>query len=350
MSHHKSKSIDRTAFTLVELLVVIAIIGVLVGLLLPAVQSARESARRLQCANNLKQLSLGVLNYESSQKKLPIGVEFPEGENPATSTVPGRNWVIAILPYIELASVADSFDFSVSVAHPDNENTRSTVLETMLCPSDDRNQEPMVISARRTETTWGRGNYGCNAGNGPTIRGWRNGIWGPESEGWLDPFRRGLMGPNVSVELREVTDGLSNVMMLGELRSGLSSGDRRGVWALGTAGASMIVWHGWDGDANGPNACFANADDVAGCEASLQAEYQAECMSCYSGDQWNDQAAPRGVHPGGVQIAHADGSVHWVDDSIETSGRFGQCCSPWDRLILGADADAEWFATGSRRP
>ena len=330
------------AFTLVELLVVIAIIGVLVSLLLPAVQSAREAARRLNCQNNLHQLALGVLNYESARGKLPIGGQFDANANPATSLLVGENWVISILPYIEFSSIYDAFDLSGSIVDPINEQPRSTTLGAFMCTSDDRNQDPLVIPGR-TERTFARGNYACNAGNGPTIQGWPNGITGPKSEGWLNPFRRGMMGPNVSVELREVTDGLSNVIMLGEIRAGLSPGDRRGTWALGSAGASMIAWYGYDGDANGPNACYENADDVAGCELSLQNQYQTECMSCYSGDQWNDQAAPRSVHPGGVQVAMGDGSVTWIDDSIETTGRYGACCSPWDRMILSADGDAEYY-------
>lgn len=210
----------------------------------------------------------------------------------------------------------------------------------MMCPSDDKNLEPLAIGGGRGGPRyWARGNYACNVGNGPTILNWTNGIWGPKSEGWLNPYRRGMMGPNVSVELQDVTDGLTNVIMLTEIRAGLSEGDYRGTWALGTVGGSMVSWYGFDGDANGPNACYANADDVAGCEANLQAEYQSQCMSCYSGDQWNDQAAPRSVHPGGVHVAMGDGSVTWIDDSIETTGRFGDCCSPWDRLILSADGD-----------
>ena len=338
MYRTKLKS-DSSAFTLVELLVVIAIIGVLVSLLLPAVQAAREAARRTQCKNNLRQLALGVLSFESAKKVLPLGATFGEGVNPATAT-PKSNWVISILPYIEQSALYDSFDFSASLLQSGNDVARTTPLPTMGCPSDDRIGEPLRMPARR-EVLWARGTYACNAGNGPTILGWDGGLYGPDSLGWLDPFRRGMMGPDASVKLEQVVDGLTNTILLTEIRAGLTPGDYRGAWALGTTGASMVAWYGWDGDANGPNACYENADDISGCDANLLNDYQSECMSCWPGDEWNDQAAPRSTHQGGVHVAFGDASVSFVEDSIETSGRFGPCCSPWDRMMLSADEGGE---------
>ena len=343
--HKQAKS---CGFTLVELLVVIAIIGVLVALLLPAVQAAREAARRIQCKNNIRQMALGVLNYEAARGTLPIGAQFPPNDNPAVTINPGVNWVISILPYIEQASIYDSFDLQLPISAKRNEESRTNVISSMLCPSDERNQELHISGTARARREWARGNYACNAGNGPTLKDWPNGLWGPDSQGWLDPFRRGMMGPNAAVELQEVTDGLTNVILLTEIRAGLSEKDPRGTWALGTAGGAMVVWYGYDGDANGPNACFQDADDISGCEARLQNLYQTECMSCFDGDEWNDQAAPRSTHPGGVHIALGDGSVTWIEDSIETSGRYGKCCSPWDRLILSADEGGDPNLGGRR--
>ena len=140
--------------------------------------------------------------------------------------------------------------------------------------------------------------------------------------------------------LERITDGLSNTMFVGELRAGLTEEDRRGVWALGSAGASSIVWHGYGGDANGPNACFNNADDIAGCEEELVPLYKTECMTCFPGDEWNDQAASRSVHPGGLHIGLGDGSARFISDFIDTTGSYGRCCSPWDYLLLSADGNA----------
>jgi len=324
----------------VELLVVIAIIGVLVALLLPAVQAARAAARRVQCVNNVKQLALGVLNYESANGTLPSALEFPENQNPATTPNVGPNWVIAILPFIEQKSVYDSFDLSVPISDPLNEKARSQVLSGMLCPSDDRNLELMNAGGLMGDN-WARGNYATNSGNGPLLRNTTrpDAIYGPNSAGWNNPLHRGVMGPNTTTSLRSITDGLSNVMMLAEVRAGLSEVDRRGVWALGTAGASMVIWHGWGGDANGPNACLDNADDVAGCELKLTPLYKSECMQCFSGDQWNDQASARSTHPGGLHIGMADGSARWISDNIETSGTYGPCCTAWDYFILSTDGE-----------
>jgi prepilin-type N-terminal cleavage/methylation domain-containing protein len=105
----------RAAFTLVELLVVIAIIGILVALLLPAIQAAREAARRAQCQSNIKNVSLAVLNYESSRKQLPEGMTFDPNSTATIQTMPvyGPNWIIKILPLLEDQALADAFDLSV---------------------------------------------------------------------------------------------------------------------------------------------------------------------------------------------------------------------------------------------
>jgi len=349
-----------SAFTLVELLVVIAIIGILVALLLPAVQAAREAARRTQCVNNQKQLLLGLVNYESARRELPPAFQYADTQNPAITKLPGINWVISILPFIEQQTLYDSFvflkkpdgsdDLKQNLRAKENEGPRSQLLSMMLCPSDDYNQQPLNTEPAISKSgkvfflgdNWARGNYACNAGNGPMIKDHEFGIAGPDSEGWSGPksyLRRGVMGPNVAVSLEAITDGLTNTMMLAEIRAGLTEKDRRGTWALGSAGASVVVWHGYGGDANGPNACFRYADDVEGCEASLQNEYQRQCMSCNTNDNWNDQAAPRSSHPGGLHIGLADGSVRFINDSIETTGSYGPCCSAWDYFILSADGE-----------
>src|SRR5262245_35412924 len=165
----------RRGFTLVELLVVIAIIGVLVALLLPAVQAAREAARRNQCISNLRQLGLGLMNYESAKSRFPSAFEFRQGDDPALLTNMGPNWAVLILPYIEQAPLYGQIDRSVTllgknqplISDPKNARIRETQLEVFRCPTDARNAFPLEIGAAR----WARGNYAANAGNGALLTG-----------------------------------------------------------------------------------------------------------------------------------------------------------------------------------
>src|SRR5688500_16981590 len=114
----------HAAFTLVELLVVIAIIGVLVALLLPAVQAARESARRTQCLNNLKQLGIALHNYHDTFQILPAGMTFPPGDDGATSERYGPNWIIRTLPFFEQQNLYERFDLKVFISDPANRAAR----------------------------------------------------------------------------------------------------------------------------------------------------------------------------------------------------------------------------------
>jgi prepilin-type N-terminal cleavage/methylation domain-containing protein len=344
-------------FTLVELLVVIAIIGVLVALLLPAVQAAREAARRNQCLSNLKQLSLGLLNYESANGRFPPAFEFRKSDDPAELTNIGPNWAIRILPFVEQAPLFARIDKTVTVpgqkepliSHVNNAPVRETAVASMRCPTDTRNTSPLEIGA----AIWARGNYAANAGNGPLLSGLGysdpvngSGIFGPSSPGWLDGRIRGVIGPNVAARLKEVTDGASNTILLGEVRSGITTTDRRGTWALGQAGASVLFWYGTLGlDANGPNVCDEHSDDVAGLRLSDEPLMIQECMWDWTGDERNNQATTRSLHIGGVNLGMADGSAHFVKNEIDTraptnprilvKGRAWG--STWDRLISSAD-------------
>ena len=233
----------RSGFTLVELLVVIAIIGVLVALLLPAVQAAREAARRTQCVNHLKQIGIGLHNYHDTYRILPPAMTFPQGELAESSDLMGANWVISMLPYYEQQNLYEAFNLRQPISSAANRTARGTRVAALLCPSDPNNRTAFRGNSTGEGDNWARGNYAANGPNGRL----------DNRATWADPNLRGVMGWNLSVRFAEVTDGLSQTLMVGEIRAGLSADDRRGTWALGTAGSSALIWHGFTGDANGPN-------------------------------------------------------------------------------------------------
>jgi len=354
------KAVGRAprGFTLVELLVVIAIIGILVALLLPAIQAAREAARRAQCQSNLKNVALAVLNYESSQNVLPVGTVFPVDQyGDPVPAIQGNteftaSWVVLVLPYLENQALFDAFVFENAAGNPvpmkdaQNRDERGTVLPLMLCPSDGYNQ----VMYTGHGGNWARGNYAANVGNGalhttPTNRilqaispGWN----GKNPQGLLvnkDYHRvRGVMGPNVGSTIGQITDGTSKTILLGEIRAGILPSDPRGTWAFGHAGGNLLAWYGSHGDANGPNYCGADADDVGIGSLCGDSAFQAECMTCCTicGGAF-DQATSRSSHPGGVFLAMCDGSVQFISDDIHTSGSYGLCCTIWDHYIASRD-------------
>jgi prepilin-type N-terminal cleavage/methylation domain-containing protein len=348
-------------FTLVELLVVIAIIGILVALLLPAVQAAREAARRAQCQSNLKNVALAALNYESAMKKFPIGMSYEKGLEASIARLPrfGPNWIILMLSYLEEQATHDRFDLKVQIngngATPSevrNREARGTRISVLLCPTDGNNQNQYIGAIATHGDNWERTNYAGNAGGsflyvgpcagpgndyfctqGPTGQPWRDG-----KDGWKDNNRRrGVMGPNTSVSARQITDGMSKTIMVGEIRAGLTQRDARGVWAMGHAGASLLAMYGAGGDANGPNICGPSADDVY-CDSSIPATNQAECMTCDPG--YFAQATVRSLHVGGAFLALCDGSVTFISDDVET-GPLNQWGSVWDYLIGSGDGSAK---------
>ena len=191
----------RRAFTLIELLVVIAIIAVLIALLLPAVQQAREAARRTQCRNNLKQLGLALHNYESSARVFPFGVLGVNGTASATNQL--HTWHSQILPYVDQQPLYAAYQSNRPFSDPANQAHVLKTVPGFLCPT---HPEQAPVSG-----VWGQNHYAGNAG---------------VQSGTND----GLVYPLSSVQIRDVTDGTSQTLAAGEIAYDL------GGWARGSTG------------------------------------------------------------------------------------------------------------------
>jgi prepilin-type N-terminal cleavage/methylation domain-containing protein len=356
----------RIGFTLVEILVVIAIIGILVALLLPAVQAAREAARGAQCKNNLKQLALSLHNYHDAHKIFPPSVQFDWGENPSNSDNHRPNWLIMLLPFIELQNLHDQFDFTVPISQGlRNQQARGTFVAGFVCPTDTGQDVPFKgTSGANDGDNWARGNYAANGdgsllgydswnhichcgvgGSGPQHVG---GIGPSQAPAWADAKFRGVMGACVSVPLKKITDGASHTLLLTEVRIGVNERDHRGIWAMGTAGSSALFGHGSVADSNGPNNCGGASDNSRECNYLRNtdpgsARLDAECMGCYPVS--NGQAGARSRHTGGMYGALCDGSVTFISELMDDGagysnyGKFDSAFnpSPWDHLITCCD-------------
>ncbi len=237
----------QRGFTLVELLVVIAIIGVMVGLLLPAVQSAREAARRMQCSGHLKQLGLALHNYESTHKRLPSGyqsfdrydlIETLDGEDfdPVTwDASGGYSWVVATLPFIEQQPLYDQFSLSSPLWIPAHAAARETKLPILLCPSASGGDDAFAVvdeggsplSKRGNPVRLGRSHYVVNHGQ-EEAWGARSGPGGPVA-GNVGQLADGPFYRNSKTHFSDITDGLSNTVFLGEHTSRLSDKSWAGV-------------------------------------------------------------------------------------------------------------------------
>jgi prepilin-type N-terminal cleavage/methylation domain-containing protein len=352
--NRKPCTAGRRGFTLVELLVVIAIIGVLVSLLLPAVQAAREAARRTQCLNNLKQIGLGLQNYHDVKGRFPYALSFEPtnisnnggmariGRNPFY----GPNWLIELLPFMEQQALYKRFDLKQPISAAINREPRGIVIPALLCPSDPNTQEkyldPLGDLPAGASDNWARGNYGAISSLIHTQGGnlsFNIGASAIKLNFWDDlPWTRGIMGGNLALSIKQVEDGTSNTIAVAELRAGLTPSDRRGIWAMGAAGASSIWGHSTD-DCVGPNSCLVGADNIWGLDKVIQEvgadRLLAECMT--GGEGPSNQAAPRSTHVGGVGVAFADGSVAFVSNSIETHH------GGWN-IAFDADAYAKYGA------
>ncbi|MBI1248508.1 DUF1559 domain-containing protein [bacterium] len=311
----------RHGFTLVELLVVIAIIGVLIALLLPAVQQAREAARRSQCINNLKQMGLSAQNFHDTFLKFPAALyNTTNGYAPNMDLNDvGPNWAVKLLPFFEQNALYEVFNvnenasttatkWNMNATLANGQLARSQQMEAMICPSDAASGGLYNCTASSSiGNGWGRGNYAANGGWGTW---WSTGQTGTPNGYSKSIGRDGVFTVNKGKNMSAVTDGTSNTSLFDEVRQGEVNSDQRGVWALGVAGSS-IVCNFSTGDCWGPNDRNSNSDDV----------YDCKDMNNGSGGCWegcpSTQAVSRSLHPGIVNVVFVDGSVHSIAETID---------------------------------
>jgi prepilin-type processing-associated H-X9-DG protein len=288
--------------------------------------------------------------------------------NRKNNTELAENWVILILPQLDNQNLRNTFNLDQPInANTANSNgsnnsiARDTQLSVMLCPSDSYNQKPFNGSAgtqtRSMGDGWARGNYAANASSGyMALPGFgRAGMGGTGSggtqfgdAGWANRWYRGVMGANISLRIDDIRDGATNTILVGEIRAGLTPADTRGVWAMSGACPSALWAHGYVWDANGPNCNETNSDDSRNC-SDVQASVGGAAqliqlgMSCYNGNFPDIQQAARSLHPSGVNVCLADGSVRFISDFIELGVRANSPATEpsilgvWDRLNLSND-------------
>ena len=279
----------RRAFTLIELLVVIAIIAILIALLLPAVQQAREAARRTQCRNNLKQLGLALHNYHDVYRMLPSGwIAVDNGVQNAHDGLNGAGWGTMILPQLDQAPLFNQFDSRLAIHDPVNATFLDTVLPAFNCPSDPKEEMWQIEEEGAPGTVITELPTANYIGNFGTEE-----LDGCENAPGTSPVRPngqchgdGVFYHNSSVRFRDILDGTSSTFMLGERRT-----DGRQGW--------YSTWPGMV--AEGEEAfqrILGSADHVPNDPAAHFDDFSSH-------------------HEGGSQFLLGDGSVHFISENID---------------------------------
>lgn len=306
MSLFAKSNRSRSGFTLVELLVVIAIIGILVALLLPAIQAARESARRTQCVNNLKQMGLAVLNYESARKYFPRGRWNLIPTDLGKHNVPDRptsksndaSWTVVVLPYAEEQNIASQYDLKKEWFHTANRTAVSYALKIFVCPSVP--EQARFDSTFTSDPKPAAGDYGCTNGVGsaawnshPELGTYPGNISGGED----NPQVIGVMTKALQrspCRFKDIVDGTSKTILIAE-----------------TAGRPDPYFDGRPGNASGLMVPVDAGTGWADPDSGFMMNTQPVINHSNNGEIY-------AFHPGGAQFCFADGSTRFIAGSLDT--------------------------------
>jgi prepilin-type N-terminal cleavage/methylation domain-containing protein/prepilin-type processing-associated H-X9-DG protein len=324
LSSSSRRPLPSRGFTLIELLVVIAIIAILIALLLPAVQQAREAARRTQCKNHLKQIGLAFHNYESTFGTLPPALITANPSYPGLgagnySRGTGFSWSAFILPYIDAANVYNQFNFNVPLAntqYPQSANNAllaATSLPWALCPSD------VAPSNFDRGTSGQRGYVAAQAVTSYKVS--IAGYQGTGNRGSNANRRNGAFLEDYGHPFRAITDGLSNTVFAGEV-----------TWNITKIGAlyGMVRPSGSDGGWNTADTWSRHA--VSYGEIPLN----PPLVSPNVGDNKNADGSFHSLHEGGAQFLFGDGSVRFISENIQNTKLAWDGSNPFDQANGGA--------------
>ncbi len=331
-------SVEKSAgFTLVELLVVIAIIGILVALLLPAIQAAREAARRTHCTNNLRQLGIAGINYESAKKALPMG--RTRGTTPDDETIPQWGHLALVLPFIEATTSYDMIDFNDTKVPLRLSPVRLHRIESFLCPTekDDQMNNATCTDADQRWLGAGRTNYRGNGGSG-TGEAILVDTPGPGPAKDYREKNNGLFLTNQAIRLKQIIDGTSHTAMYSEVM--LGDGDRNTVSVPGD-------FFRIPGTKQTPEQVFNRCQTLNASSATGTNQFPCAGRNWVHGDyatsRYTHIMPPNGkscsqasgtfnaisvnedgaavtassLHPGGVNVVFADASTHFFSDDVD---------------------------------
>jgi prepilin-type N-terminal cleavage/methylation domain-containing protein/prepilin-type processing-associated H-X9-DG protein len=303
-------SVRRRGFTLIELLVVIAIIAVLIALLLPAVQAAREAARRSQCTNNLKQVALAAMNYESSNGIFPAGAlsqnDTTTGRGTAASPYYITNFsvFVRLLPFTEQSGLYNAVNFNLTQSNYDNLTVAGIQLNILQCPSDNQNAGVPIVKGTGASWTFNPqpatsiGNCYFTSYGGCSGTYFSNNYLGATNYTTRQGLMNGVIYPDATTTIASITDGTSNTFLIGEKAKGyLKQFDP-------SYAVSDNAWY--SGNYFDTQICTIYPPNVQISSTAIKSftYYFPETATSY--------------HPGGLNMAYADGSVHFIKNTINS--------------------------------